>query len=232
MTNVAPGDAVICTRWSPAACARRAAPATTCTARTPGFPGIDTDGGMAELLLTNARSVGQAGGRPGAEGRRRAGRRGAHRVPRRAPGHPAVSRHHLHRHRGRRPRPHRHSVPGRDDRGQGRRGRPEREGPGAGAGTSARARSGPTATNTGLRARTSCSTSWGSGGAEKQGPGDDPPGRQLLRDRVRRHDRHSDIDLISTEPHHRQPGQLLQRPRRPDDPRGDGRVKCSPRPTR
>ena len=40
----------------PAGCAGPAGPATTCTARTARFPGLDSDGGMAEYLLTSARA--------------------------------------------------------------------------------------------------------------------------------------------------------------------------------
>ena len=57
VTNVAPGDAVIChplaTCGLCAAC--RAGDDVHC--ENSAFPGIDSDGGMAELLRTNARSV-------------------------------------------------------------------------------------------------------------------------------------------------------------------------------
>src|SRR4029450_149175 len=59
-------------------------------------------------------------------------------------------------------------------------------------------------------------------------PGQDAAGRQLLRDRVRRLDRHPDHrpDLHRTQ-HHRQPGRLVQRPRRADDARGPGQGQAA-----
>ena len=58
-----------------------------------------------------------------APGRRGAGRRGHHRLPRGAQGHPAaLPRHHLRGHRRGRAGPHRHPVPGHADRHHHRRG--------------------------------------------------------------------------------------------------------------
>ena len=75
------------------------------------FPGIDSDGGMAEYLLTSARACIKLDPATQPERRRRARRRGHHRLPRGAQGRPAaVPGHHLRRQRRRWPRAHRHPV--------------------------------------------------------------------------------------------------------------------------
>jgi NAD+-dependent secondary alcohol dehydrogenase Adh1 len=57
VTNVAPGDAVILHPFVTCGLCRPCRSGDDVHCENSKFPGIDTDGGMAELLLTNARSV-------------------------------------------------------------------------------------------------------------------------------------------------------------------------------
>jgi len=57
VTNVAPGDAVILHPLVTCGLCRACRSGDDVHCENSKFPGIDTDGGMAELLLTNARSV-------------------------------------------------------------------------------------------------------------------------------------------------------------------------------
>jgi NAD+-dependent secondary alcohol dehydrogenase Adh1 len=57
VTNVAPGDAVILHPLVTCGLCRACRSGDDVHCENSRFPGIDTDGGMAELLLTNARSV-------------------------------------------------------------------------------------------------------------------------------------------------------------------------------
>ncbi len=57
VSNVAPGDAVICHPLATCGLCRACRAGDDVHCENSAFPGIDTDGGMAELLLTNARSV-------------------------------------------------------------------------------------------------------------------------------------------------------------------------------
>ena len=57
VTNVAPGDAVILHPLVTCGLCRSCRSGDDVHCENSKFPGIDTDGGMAELLLTNARSV-------------------------------------------------------------------------------------------------------------------------------------------------------------------------------
>ena len=57
VTNVAPGDAVILHPLVTCGLCRACRAGDDVHCENSKFPGIDTDGGMAELLLTNARSV-------------------------------------------------------------------------------------------------------------------------------------------------------------------------------
>src|ERR687889_2109096 len=57
VTNVAPGDAVILHPLVTCGLCRPCRSGDDVHCENSKFPGIDTDGGMAELLLTNARSV-------------------------------------------------------------------------------------------------------------------------------------------------------------------------------
>ena len=135
------------------------------TAPSPGWTQRRRHGGVPAHLGAGLR---QARPEHPAEGRRRAGRRRHHRLPRGAQGAPAaLPGHHLRGDRRRRPRPHRHPVPGRAHRDEHHRGRPQ---PGRAqarraarrartpwsptASRSTRSRTSPTA-----RAPTSCSTS-------------------------------------------------------------------------
>ena len=159
------------------------------------FPGLSTDGGMAEYLLTSARACVKLDPSDAAAGRRRPRRRGDHRLPRRPQGAPAaLPGHHRRGHRGGRPRPHRHPVPGRPDRDGHRRRRPQPR--------RAQARRAARRQPHGRRRRHARRR--GEGPDERQGRarrarlrgragrGDgrvehDRPGRPLLRDRLRRH---------------------------------------------
>ena len=89
------------------------------------FPGLDVDGGFADLLRTSARSLGEARPLAGAEGRRRAGRRRPDRLPR-CPkgGRRAPTRGHGRGDRCRWSGAYRDPVPGRPDPGQDRGRRP------------------------------------------------------------------------------------------------------------
>ena len=110
----------------PAGCAGPAGPGNDMHCANSCFPACDNDGGMAEYLLTSARRLRQARPRDPARGRRRAGRRRHHRLPRGAQGDPAaVPGHDLRGHRRRRPRPHRHPVPRCAHRDQHHRGGPQ-----------------------------------------------------------------------------------------------------------
>ena len=86
VTNVAVGDTVILhpTPTCGLCHACRAGDDMHCENST--FPGLSTDGGMAEYLLTSARACVKLDPRHPAGRRRRAGRRGDHRLPRRPQG--------------------------------------------------------------------------------------------------------------------------------------------------
>jgi NAD+-dependent secondary alcohol dehydrogenase Adh1 len=57
VSNVAPGDAVICHPLATCGLCRACRAGDDVHCESSAFPGIDTDGGMADYLLTNARSV-------------------------------------------------------------------------------------------------------------------------------------------------------------------------------
>ena len=114
VTNVAVGDTVILhpTPTDGLCHACRAGDDMHC--ENSEFPGLSRDGGMAEYLLTSARACIKLNPETRPQGRRRARRRGHHRLPRGPQGPPAaLPRHHLRGHRRGRPGPHRHPVPGR-----------------------------------------------------------------------------------------------------------------------
>ena len=73
-----------------AGCAGPAGPARTCTASTARSPAWTRDGGMAEYLLTSARACVKLDPSTRAAGRRGAGRRRHHRLPRGPQGDPAA----------------------------------------------------------------------------------------------------------------------------------------------
>ena len=116
-----------------AGCAGPAGAATTCTARTASFPGIDSDGGFAEFMLTSARSVVKLD--PSLHPTQiaalaDAGLTAIHAVKKAIP---VLGRRHARRgDRRRRARPHRHPVPEGLHADRDHRHRPEREGAGAG----------------------------------------------------------------------------------------------------
>ena len=118
VTNVAVGDTVILHPHArPAGCAAPAGPATTCTARTALPRPVDSDGGMAEYLLTTARACVKLDPRPSPKdvaALADAGITAYHAVRKAVPLlYPGTT---ARRDRRGRPRPHRHPVPGRADR--------------------------------------------------------------------------------------------------------------------
>ena len=166
-----------------------------------------------------------------AAGRRRARRRGHHRLPRGPQGDPAaLPGHHRGGHRRRRPRPHRHPVPVRPHRDEHRRRRPQPGGAQARRATrrgpDGRRRRQPRRRGEGpdrrqrraRRARLRGRAGRGDGRVEH-----DRPGRLLLRDRLRRHADHSDPrHHLHRAEHHRQHRRHVQRPRRADGARPGG----------
>ena len=114
VTNVAVGDTVILHPTPTCGLCRACRAGDDMHCENSTFPGLSTDGGMAEYLLTSARACVKLDPTTQPAGRRRAGRRGHHRLPRGPQGAAAaLPRHHRGRHRRGRPRPHRRPVPGR-----------------------------------------------------------------------------------------------------------------------
>ena len=206
------------------------------------FPGINRDGGFAELLQTSARSVVKLD--PSLHPTQiaalaDAGLTAIHAVKKAIP--VLGRRHEGRRDRRRRPRPHRHPVPEGEDADRDHRGRPEREG------ARARARAGRRPHGQGRRhaARDGRGAHRRRGrrghhrlrrreGRDRGRHRDGPGRRLLLRDRLRREHQHPDDrhhlarDLV-----HRQPRRDLRRPAGPDDPDGAGaRSRCTPAPIR
>ena len=168
VTNVAVGDTVILHPTPTCGLCHACRAGDDMHCENSSFPGLSRDGGMAEYLLTSRPRVRQARPRDPPGRRRRAGRRGDHRLPRGPQGAAAaVPRHHRGRDRRGRPGPHRRPVPGRavgdpdhrrrpqPRRAQARRGSSAPPTPSSPtAPTSTRSRTSPAA-----RARTWCSTS-------------------------------------------------------------------------
>ena len=113
VTNVAVGDTVILHPTPTCGLCRACRAGQDMHCASSLFPGLDTDGGMAELLLTSARACVKLDPETRPQGRRSTGRRGHHGIPRGSQGDPPpVSGYDLRGHWRRRARPHRHPVPG------------------------------------------------------------------------------------------------------------------------
>ena len=95
VTNVAVGDTVILHPTPTCGLCRACRAGNDMHCANSTFPGLDADGGMAEYLLTSARACVKLDPTHPAQGRRRAGRRRHHRLPRGAQGGAAaLSGHH------------------------------------------------------------------------------------------------------------------------------------------
>ena len=225
VTSVAPGDTVILHPTPTCGLCRACRAGQDMHCINSSFPGLSTDGGMAEYLLTSARACVKLdpSTRPqDVAALADAGITAYHAVRKAIP--LLYPGHHLRGHRGRRPRPHRHPVPGRADRHEHHRGRPE---PGrAQAGRAARRaahrgrRREPGAGRAGpdrRRRRRGRARLRGRAGRGERRLGHDRPGRLLLRHRLRRHGAHPDAGHhLHRAQHHRQHRRHLQRAGRAD----------------
>ena len=118
VTNVAVGDTVILHPTPTCGLCRACRAGDDMHCENSTFPGLSTDGGMAEYLLTSARACVKLDPVDAAAGCGGARRRRDYRLSRGEEGDPAaVSRDDLRRHRGRRARAYRGAVPGGADRG-------------------------------------------------------------------------------------------------------------------
>ena len=139
VTNVEVGDTVIVHPFISCGLCRPCRRGDDMHCVNGSFPGINRDGGFAELLLTSARSVVKLDPSLRAGVDRRARRRRADGDPRRQEGDPGARRGHQDRRdRRRRAWPHRHPVPEGLHADRDHRRRPEREGARAGEGVGRR----------------------------------------------------------------------------------------------
>ena len=126
VTSVAIGDTVILHPTPTCGLCRACRAGQDMHCSNSSFPGLSTDGGMAEYLLTSARACVKLEPSTRPQDVAALADAGHHRLPRRAQGDPAaLPGHDLRGHRGWRPRPHRHPVPGGADRHEDHRGRPQ-----------------------------------------------------------------------------------------------------------
>ena len=126
VTNVQVGDTVILHPTPTCGLCRACRAGQDMHCINSSFPGLGTDGGMAEFLLTSARACVKLDPTTEPKDVAALADAGHHRLPRRTQGDPAaLPGHHLRARRRRRARPHRHPVPRRAHGDQDRRRGPE-----------------------------------------------------------------------------------------------------------
>ena len=222
VTNVAEGDKVIVHPLITCGLCRACRSGDDVHCESNAFPGISTNGGYAEYLGPRP-AAGQDRRLPRAVGRRRAGRRRPHGLPRGGQGGPpADAARPLRRYRRRRPRPHRH--PGAQGAQPGRVIVVDRNPDAVKLASSIGADHGIVANGTqveqvleltGGSAPRWSSTSSARAARPARASGCSA-GRRLPRRRLRReHPRPDDRHRLDRDQHHRQPRGVLQRPVRP-----------------